>query len=100
MSRIVPAGSLSWIHSQSPDVAGYFVYYQEDAEPTYGSPAVDVGMTSIVHLPLQGQTPIEGDFYYGIAAYDQKGNESDIVAIQVTLDTTPPAPPDGLTYTP
>jgi hypothetical protein len=100
MSRIVPAGSLTWTQSTSPDVAGYFVYYQEDTEPTYASTSVNVGLATTIDLPLEGQSPVEGDFFYGISAYDLEGNESDIVPIQVSLDTTPPGPPRDVVYNP
>lgn len=100
MSRIVPAGTITWIPSASPDVAGYYAYYEQDEEPTYNSQKVNVGLVTTFDLPLEGQEPIEGDFFYGISAYDAKGNESDIKSIQVTLDTTPPSPPIDVIYNP
>lgn len=100
MSRVVPAGNLTWTASTSADVAGYNVYYQEDADPTYDSPGVNVGNVTTITLPLEGQTPVEGEFFYGISAYDAKGNESDIVPIAVELDTTPPTPPGDVVYNP
>lgn len=99
MSRVVPAGKLEWTGSESLDIAGYNVYYQEDTEPTYDSPHVDVGDVMTIDLPLEGQDPVEGTFFYGITAYDQAGNESDIVPIEVSLDTSPPSPPTDVKHT-
>lgn len=100
MSRTVPAGSLTWEPSASQDVTGYLVYFKADAEPTYDSPSVNIGMRTTLDLPLEGQTPIEGNFCYGISAYDVKGNESDIIPVQVLLDTVPPDPPGKVTFIP
>lgn len=98
MSRTVPAGSLNWTASTSQDTAGYNVYYQENTAPTYDSNSVNVGLATTVDLPLEGQAPVEGAFFYGISTYDKQGNESDIITIEVTLDTTPPEPPSVVNY--
>lgn len=98
MSKVVQQGTLNWEPSTSEDVAGYNVYYSIDEDPTYDSTKCDVGDVTSVTLPLPGQEPAEGAIHYGISAYDKVGNESDIEIIEVSIDTTPPAPPTNVTH--
>lgn len=93
MARTVPQGLLTWDAATSEDVVNYRVYYSSTGEPTYDSPFRDIGLSTEVDLPLEGQEPMEGNITYGISAIDSVGNESDIVTLKIVIDTTPPAPP-------
>ena len=100
MALIKPQGSLSWVASESADVAGYIVYQSADgSDPTYDSPSANVGNVTSVKLPIEGLPAAEGEVRYSVTAVDIAGNQSDLLpAITVLIDVTPPAPPTGLEY--
>ena len=96
---IQPAGKLKWPASTSTDVVGYIVYREIGAVPGYASPSANVGLQTEVALPLPGLDPIESDeVYYGVAAVDHVGNQSDITSIKTAIDVTPPAAPASLEH--
>lgn len=105
--------------SDSMDVEGYKVYWgpaqDQDGndtvlnnDPSQGavSPGVNIGIPptrvidgeelhvfAIADVPQLRELP-DGQYDFGVAAYDSSGQESDIVeAEDVTLDLMPPNPP-------
>lgn len=87
---------LSFPGSSSPDLAGYKLYYGVEAEPTYESISVNLSMETSIDLATLDLA--EGDYYFGVTAYDAAGNESDMSMVgPVPLDFTPPDGPGSVT---
>ena len=103
MSKIVTR-KLGFEESPSPDVAGYNLYYSvKTASPLdYDDSFVDVGIPptetfngATVHVViLNDAIPgiSDGEYQFGVAAYDGAGNEASIVETTLYIDVTPPEP--------
>jgi len=102
MALVRPQGSLTFVPSTSEDVASYVLFQGPEGTPlTYESPNVDVGLNTVIQLPVEGLPGIEGNVVYGIAAKDGVGNLSDITqSTPFLVDITPPTAPAELVYSP
>lgn len=103
MAKIIEQ-RIGWPDSTSPDVVGYTVYYTVDtgAVLTYDDASVDVGMPVIqtvngTDFRVVSLTDVvaelqETTYRFGVAARDERGNESAIREIVVEVDVTAPEP--------
>lgn len=94
---------ITWTKSPSGDVVGYNIYYVPEGDIlNYGSPHVSVGDVDTILIPTD--TPefpfIDGVYQIGLAAVDDVGNMSDIIAKTVPFDLIVPDVPSGLEITP
>jgi len=83
------------------DAVIHRVYISQE-EPTYDSPYAEFEMpvTEII-LPEGFPYPIgEGDFYVGVSALDDLGNETDIVIVSTPFDFSPPGAPSNIIIEP
>jgi hypothetical protein len=88
---------IKWTASASPDVAGYKLYWNADTtQPDYTSTSLDVGnvteVDDLAFLPV-----VNSDIVLGLTAYDNTGNESDMVFKTFFFDNAAPAPPTEFT---
>ncbi|GEM_PF-3279453 len=91
---------LEWDPNMYPDVEGYNIYRSTLSASGFakiGSNTDNVDVTYSDTTAVNGTT-----YYYKIKAYDEVPNESAYSnqVSAVPVDTTPPAPPTGLTATP
>lgn len=101
MALVKPQGILSWTPSESTDVASYVLFQglEQNGQPTYDSPSIDVGNVTSVTLPIEGLPAVEGTVIFAVAAKDGAGNLSDLTfAAPVLIDVTPPAAPAEITF--
>ena len=103
MSKIV-IRKLGFEASPSPDVSGYTLYSSLASLDRLGytDPHVDVGIPltdevngATVHLVVLNDwlgDLVDGEYDFGIAAYDGAGNEATIVETTMTIDITAPDP--------
>lgn len=103
MAKIIPQ-RIGWPDSSSPDVTGYKVYYAVDTGEslTYEAAFEDVGMpatidhegTTIRVIDLVEVFPDleETTYRFGVVAVDERGNESSMTEVVVTVDVTAPEP--------
>jgi len=101
MAKIVEQ-RIGWADSPSTDVVGYELYYKvDDGSPlSITDTSVDVGLPALETVNAQDIRVItltdfitdlqETTYRFGVAAKDERGNESDIQEIVVTVDVTPP----------
>ena len=94
MISTVSAATLVW-NASSGTVDGYNVYYGTSA--TNPSDSINVGNStqcSIDSLPLSENV----QYYFTVSAYNTAGESAPCAPVAYTpADTTPPAPPVGLT---
>lgn len=92
---------LSWTPSESVDVVGYKLYFDDDPEYIdyqcqYYTEELITSTTFMLNKETKGISGFpeltSNTLYVGVVSVDKAGNESDIVVKSVTLDTTPPLP--------
>jgi subtilisin len=89
---------LDWGDSSEPDLGGYTVYRAESSGKPYGA----LGASPPGSSDYSDNSVTNGTtYYYVVTASDDSGNESGYSheASATPNDTTPPAPPVGLTAT-
>lgn len=99
----IKSRKISWDKSEADDIAGYKVYYKPDdgGSFNYDDPSISVDdpdKTSVVvpdDFP-EDAFPEDGDYLIGVSAFDDIGNEADIVDVSAPFDFTPPEPITGL----
>ncbi len=97
---------VGWDPSPDADVAGYVVCWAippstlgDGSLPEhYDIPTkIDVGNITSVNLPLAGMpSDFDGDIHIGVCAYDDVGNQSDIIRATIPLDLVAPNAPSNL----
>lgn len=105
MSKIV-SKALRFAPSASPDVKGYNLYWgPAEGELSYDSPKVNLGLPptnadGLIVIPLNDVPEIatlpEGDYDFGVAAYDDVGNIATIQSVTGPLDLEAPGAVAGL----
>lgn len=94
--------TLAWDPSDSPDVAGYKIYYKADSaelplngtEAAEGASPIDVGNVTTTEINL----PTGNVWNFRATAYDESGYESSLSNL-ATRDMVPPVPPTNLRVT-
>lgn len=89
---------LRWTGSESPQVVGYKLYWEEGGDVTYDSSSAIVGNVTEVVLPddVDDFKPENGPIEFGIAAVDELGNESDLITVSAPYQFKTPHAPDGI----
>jgi hypothetical protein len=97
MAKIV-SKKIKWEASTSPDVAGYKVYWTTGSVLHYNDACKDVGNNTLVLVPqnIPDFPMTDGNILVGVTAYDEFGNESDMVLLTIPFDFTAPDAPTGL----
>ncbi len=88
---------LRWEASESSQVVGYKLYWSESGEVGYDSQYVRLGKVTEIILPddVEAFTPGDGPIAFGITAYDELGNESDMTTFVAPYQfSVPQAPVD------
>ena len=90
---------LTWTASASLDVGGYKIYFNDDGtQPDYLSKSHDCGNVAEVLVSDLADFPTtEGTYVLGLTAYDNSGNESDMVHKDFFLDLVAPDAPTSFT---
>lgn len=86
---------ISWDGVDSPDVAGYKLYWAVDGGVDYDSDFAEIGNVTEVILPddVPSFPLVASDIEIGVTAVSDKGNESDMSIFSAPFDfTAPPAP--------
>jgi hypothetical protein len=86
---------IHWEASSSPEVAKYRLYWSEDGSVGYTSRFVDVGRVTEVVLPdeVPDFPMMKGGVTFGITAFNEAGNESDITEVSAQIDFVVPDAP-------
>lgn len=86
---------LRWSASESLQVVGYKLYWEEGEEVNYDSPCAILGKVTEVVLPddVEAFTPKSGPIEFGITALDELGNESDLITISAPYQFNVPQAP-------
>lgn len=89
---------LRWTGSESPQVVGYKLYWEEGGKVTYDSSSAILGNVTEVVLPdeVEDFRPENGPIEFGITAVDELGNESDLVTVSAPYQFIVPQAPDGI----
>ena len=89
---------LRWTASESPQTAGYKLYWAQDDKVSYDSQHVTLGNVTEVVLPddVEDFRPKAGPVEFGIAAVDELGNESDLITISAPYQFSAPQAPEEL----
>lgn len=89
---------LCWKASDSQQVVGYRLYWQEGGKVGYESPSTALGNVTEIILPddVDGFLPKGDPIEFGIAAVDELGNESDLVTLQAPYQFKTPSAPEEL----
>lgn len=89
---------LRWTGSESPQVVGYKLYWEEGGDVTYDSSSAIVGNVTEVVLPddVEDFKPDNGPIEFGIVAVDELGNESDLITVSAPYQFKIPHAPDGI----
>lgn len=98
MAKIV-SKIISFTPSNSPDIAGYRLYYTPEADTLdYNSLFIDLGVrvSNINLATFDAMIGLDGVYQIGVCAYDEVGNESDFLTGIVPLDFTAPSAPSDL----
>jgi hypothetical protein len=88
---------LSWNTSDSDHIVGYKLYWSTGNKVSYDSNFIELGKVREVNIPdvLEHVPSIGESIFFGIAAVDKNGNESDITTLAEAFTlTAPPAPVD------
>ena len=90
--------TLRWTGSESPQVVGYKLYWEEGGDVTYDSSSAILGNVTEVVLPddVDDFKPDNGPIEFGIVAVDELGNESDLITISAPYQFKIPHAPDGI----
>jgi hypothetical protein len=89
---------LRWTGSESPQVVGYKLYWEENGDVTYNSSYAVLGNVTEVVLPddVQDFKTDNGPIEFGIAAMDELGNESDMITVSAPYQFKIPHAPEGI----
>jgi hypothetical protein len=89
---------IHWEPSASPEVVKYRLYWLEGSIVGYTSKYVDVGKVTEVILPdeVPSFPMMKGEVTFGIAAFNEAGNESDITEVTAHIDFVVPDAPANL----
>lgn len=89
---------LRWTGSESPQVVGYKLYWEEGDTVTYDSLCAIVGNVTEIVLPddVEDFETENGPIEFGIAAVDELGNESDLITISAPYQFKVPRAPEGI----
>ena len=89
---------IHWEPSASPEVVKYRLYWSEGSIVGYTSKYFDVGNVTEVMLPEEVPSfPImNGEVTFGITAFNEAGNESDITEVTAHIDFVVPDAPANL----
>jgi hypothetical protein len=89
---------LSWGASNSPDVAGYRLYWAVGRGVDYEAEHADIGKVNTILLPddISSFPLVAGQVEVGVTALSPHGNESDMLVISASVDFTAPEPPENL----
>ena len=86
---------LNWNASESVTVAGYKLYWAQNAEVSYDSNFIDVGNVTEIELP-DDVNLLEGPVMFGVTAVDCDGNESDMTTLSKPLQLDLPKAPTAI----
>lgn len=93
---------LRWAASQSPQVVGYKLYWEEGGQVTYHSLCANLGNITEVVLPDGVENfsmkPDSGAIELGITAVDELGNESDMITVSAPYQFNVPHAPDEIWF--
>lgn len=88
---------LRWAASQSPQVVGYKLYWEEGGQVTYNSICANLGNIIEVVIPDGVENfslkPDSGTIEFGITAVDELGNESDMITVSAPYQFNVPHAP-------
>lgn len=86
---------LSWNISDSDHIVGYKLYWSTDKTVSYDSNFIDLGNVREVNIPdILDYVPSIGEsIFFGIAAVDTNGNESDITTLAEAYKPIAPSAP-------
>lgn len=89
---------LRWTASESPQTAGYKLYWAENEKVNYDSKCVSVGNVTTIVLPdaIDAFRPQNGPIEFGITAVDDLGNESDLITIAAPYQFKAPRAPEEI----
>lgn len=89
---------LRWAGSESPQVVGYKLYWEEGNKVTYDSSCKILGNVTEVVLPddVKEFKTENGPIEFGITALDELGNESDLVTVAAPYQFKVPQAPEGI----
>jgi hypothetical protein len=92
---------LSWTHRKSDQVAGYRLYWSKENKVTYDSPSKMIGKVNEIYLPeiLKDVPMYDEPIFLGIAAVDNRGQESDIAMFAEPYQPMVPLEPADLILT-
>jgi hypothetical protein len=89
---------LRWTGSQSPQVVGYKLYWEEGGNVTYDSSSAFLGNVTEIVLPddVEDFKTNNGPIEFGITAVDELSNESDLITISAPHQFKIPQAPDEI----
>ena len=89
---------ITWDAVDSPDVAGYKLYWAVGGGVDYDSESYEVGNVTNVILPddVPSFPLVAGDIEIGVTAVNQRGNESDISVFSAPFNFTSPKAPGNI----
>jgi hypothetical protein len=89
---------IHWEPSESPEVVKYRLYWSEGGIVGYTSKYFDVGQVTEVVLPeeIPSFPLMKGEVTFGITAFNEVGNESDITEVTAEIDFVVPQAPGNL----
>jgi hypothetical protein len=89
---------ITWDAVDSPDVAGYRLYWAVGGGVDYNSEFLEVGNVTEIILPddVPSFPLVAGDIEIGVTAVNQRGNESDMTVFSAPFDFTAPRAPGNI----
>ncbi len=86
---------IHWEASSSPEVVKYRLYWSENGTLGYTSNFVDLGRVTEVVLPdeIPSFPMMRGGVAFGITAFNEAGNESDMTEVSAQIDFVVPDAP-------
>jgi hypothetical protein len=89
---------ITWDAVDSPDVAGYRLYWAVGGGVDYNSEFLEVGNVTEIILPddVPSFPLVAGDIEIGVTAVNQRGNESDMSVFSAPFDFTAPRAPGNI----
>jgi Tfp pilus assembly protein PilZ len=89
---------MHWEPSASPEVVKYRLYWSEGSIVGYTSKYFDVGQVTEVVLPdeVPSFPMMRGEVTFGVTAFNEAGNESDISEVTAQIDFVVPQAPGNL----
>jgi len=89
---------ITWDAVDSPDVAGYRLYWAVGGGVDYNSEFLEVGNVTEIILPddVPSFPLVAGNIEIGVTAVNQRGNESDMSVFSAPFDFTAPRAPGNI----